>query len=65
MDAGPFQSYLHTHPIQSPLPSFMICKFNSVIYPVNFNLSISHRSKQFISAVITIPSIIFFVTGIS
>jgi len=65
MDAGPFQFYLHIQPMKEPLPSFIICKFKVSIYPVSFNLSMSHRSKQSISEVMAIPSIISFVTGIS
>ena len=52
-----------THKI--PLPSFMICRFNVSTYPVNFNLSMSHKIKTITSFVNTIPSIICFVTGIS
>ena len=41
------------------------CKFNVSAYPVSLSLRISHKSKQFISPIISIPSIICFVTGIS
>ena len=65
MDGGPFQFYLHIQPIIAPLPSFIICKFKVSTYPVNFNLSISQRSKQLISPNNSIPSSISFVTGIN
>ena len=64
MDGGPFH-HRHIQPINDPLPSFIICKFSVSTYPVNFNLSMSHKSKQLISLVKTIPSRICFVTGIS
>ena len=52
-------------PIKLPEPSFIICRFKVSAYPVNFSRSISHKSKQFISAVITMLSIICLVTGIN
>ena len=65
MDGGPFQFYLHIQPTKVPLPSFIICKFKVSTYPDSFNLSISHKSKQLISLVNTIPSRICFDTGSS
>jgi hypothetical protein len=46
MDAGPFQSYLHIQPKKAPLPSFIMYLFKVSEYSVNFNLKISHKSKQ-------------------